>query len=240
DTDFTEFYRLLKLCKQFPTTSQPPPEAFERLFREAKEAGDDVIAILISSGLSGTLQSARTAQAAVGYERIHLIDTLTAIMPQRLLVEYAVKLRDAGTGIGEMLSECEYVRDRLRVWGMIDSLTYLYMGGRLSRTAALAGNLLHIRPIVTSNEKGVIALAGRGRNHQALMTRFAADQPFDDRFPVIFGYTDTAEGAQKLMAQATEAYGLRETSIHPIGGLVGAHVGPNGAALAYVMRRKVK
>lgn len=233
DVDFSEFYRLLEKAKEFPKTSQPPPEAFERVFREAKAAGDSVIGVMISSGLSGTLQSARVAMESAGFANAHLVDTRCAIMPQRILVERAVAMRDAGQPFQEIVDALEALRDRVKVYGMLPSLTYLYKGGRLPRTVALAGNLLRIRPVITARD-GVIKLVGRGRGYQALLSRLEEAPGFDPAFPVYFGYTGTDETAKKMMKQAMEQFPIQRTGIFPIGGLIGAHVGPGGFAVAFV------
>lgn len=235
DEDFSQFYSLLQSEKKFPTTSQPAPEAFIAPFEAAKKAGDPLVAILISSGLSGTLQSARVAKDAVGYDGIHLIDSRCAIMAQRILVEYATKLRSARETVDSLVKKVESVRDRVRVFGMLDTLTYLYKGGRLSRTVALAGNLLHIKPVITAKD-GVIAVVGRGRNDQALIDRFES-MGYDPEFPVYFGYTANDANAQRLMSHTLAQFPkIGRTGLFPIGGLIGAHVGPDGMAIAFVPR----
>ncbi len=233
DEDFSGFYRLLQTSDAFPTTSQPSPEAFAKVFREAQAAGDSVLGILISSKLSGTLQAARVAIETTGFTDVHLVDSRCAIMPQRILVEYAVKLRNAGERFSEIIRSVESVRDRVKVYGILDTLTYLYKGGRLSKTVALAGNLLHIRPIITALD-GVIKLVGRARGYQALLAKLAEAPGFDVNFPVYFGYTAVEDTCKRMFKQAMEQFDIRETGIFPIGGSIGAHVGPNGYAVAYV------
>lgn len=236
DEDFSVFYRMLQNEKEFPTTSQPSPEAFARVFQAAKDAGDSVIAILISSGLSGTIQSAQVARDMVEGADVRIVDSHIAIMPQRILVEYAVQLRDQGVEPGEIVRRVESARDRLKVFGMLDTLTYLYKGGRLSRTVALAGNLLHIKPVITIKNHA-IALDGRGRNHTALLKRFE-ELGYDPAFPVYFGYTANDANVQKLMKHVMEKFPLEKTGVFPIGGVIGAHVGPNGMAIAFVQKEK--
>ncbi len=233
DEDFREFYRLLEACEQFPKTSQPAPEVFAKIYRDAQAKGDSVIGIMISSGLSGTLQSARVALENTGFKDAHLVDSQTAIMPQRILVEYAVKLRDAGKPFEEIVRRVESARDRVRVYGVLETLTYLYKGGRLSKTVALAGNLLHIKPVITARD-GVIKLVGRARGYQALLAKLAEPPGFAPDFPVYFGYTAVDDTCKRLMKQALEQFPIRETGMFPIGGNVGAHVGPRGYAVAFV------
>lgn len=234
DPDFSRFYELLKKTKGFPTTSQPAPADFQWIFEEAKAAGDTVVAILISKGMSGTFQSAEIARQAVGYPDIHLIDSRAAIMPVRILVEYALSLRAAGESVQGLLQKVEAVRDRVKVYGLLDTLTYLHKGGRLPKTVALAGNMLGIKPIVTTKD-GQIALAGRGRNALALLSRLEIDG-FDPEFPVYFGYSADDTNCLKLMKQASEQFPIRKTGMFPIGSIVGAHIGPGGNAISFVRK----
>lgn len=235
DEDFHVFYTLLQSEKEFPTTSQPPPEPFVKVFEEAKAAGDSVLAILLSSGLSGTVQSAQIAKDTVGYDNVHIIDSRSAIMPLRAMVEYAVGLRDAGEPLDRIVERVMAIRDRSKIYGMLDTLTYLHKGGRLPRTVAIAGNLLHIKPVITL-KNGVIGMSGRGRNFGSLLKLFAEDD-FDPDFPVYFGYTWDATNCQKMMNQALEQFPIQHTGIFPLGGVIGAHVGPGAMAISYVKKK---
>lgn len=234
DKDYNTFYQRLKNEKAFPKTSQPPPEAFMVPFRAAKEAGDTVIGVLLSGGISGTYQSAQIAKEAVGYDGIHLIDSRTAIMGQRLLIERGMQMRDAGADAASIVASLEGLVSRVRVYGLIDTLTYLHKGGRLSRAKALAGNLLHIRPLVTLAD-GVIAIAGRGRNYNALLKPME-EMGFDPAFPVYFGYTADKTKALQAMQHALTQYTLEKTGLFSIGPIIGAHVGPGAMAVAFVQK----
>lgn len=234
DADFSTFYSLLKQTKGFPKTSQPAPEPFMTAFEAARDAGDTLIAILISGGLSGTLQSAQIAKDTVGYDGIHLIDSRIAIMPQRFLVEWADKLRREGKGVVEIVREIETLKERVVVFGMLDTLTYLQKGGRLSKAAALAGNLLRIKPVITIGD-GAIVTAGRGRNFMTLIERFE-ETGYDPAYPVYFGYSYDAEKGKKLMEATLKKHAIARTGIFPIGGVIGAHVGPGGVAISFVKK----
>lgn len=234
DADTSEFYRLLQADVGFPKTSQPPPEAFAAIFADAREKGDSVVAVLISSGLSGTFQSAQIAKDMVGYQDVYLIDSRCAIMPQRILVERAAEMRDAGSCAAEIAGAMESLRERVRVFGILDTLHYLYKGGRLPRTVALAGDLLHIKPVITARD-GVIKLVGRGRNAMSLLNWFTEKVGFDPTYPVYFGFTASDAPCKKLMTHVCEQFRNIRTGIFPIGGTVGAHVGPNGSAISFVL-----
>lgn len=234
DAGFRAFYRRLESGKVFPKTSQPPPEDFESAFEKAREAGDSVVAVLVSSGLSGTYQTAEMVRQAGGYADVHLVDSRTAIMSQRILTEHALRLRDEGLDAASIAEALRTLVPRVQVFGMLDTLTYLYRGGRLSRTASLAGNLLHIRPVITARD-GVIAMVGRGRKYQAIL-KYLDEYGYDPSFPVYLGYTADASRAETLEKLLLEKHpDIRHTGIYPIGPVIGAHVGPNGVGIAFVM-----
>lgn len=232
DHDYSEFYRLLESNAGFPKTSQPPPEAFAERFEAAKAAGDSLVAVLISSGLSGTFQSALVAKDMVGYGDVHIVDSRCAIMPQRIMVERAAQMRDAGHGAAEIVSAMESLKERVKVYGLLDTLHYLYKGGRLPRTVALAGDLLRIKPVVTARG-GVIKLVGKGRNVMSLLNWMK--DGFDPGYPVYFGFTATDEKCRKLMDYVCGHMEVRRTGMFPIDGCIGAHVGPRGSAIAFVL-----
>ncbi len=233
DEDFSIFYKLLAMAKEFPTTSQPPPEPFIAMFQEAKAAGDSVICITLSSKLSGTMQSAQIAKDTVGYENIHLLDSGTVAIAERILVEQAVKLRAEGKDFQTLVAELEALRGRIRLWALLDTLTYLYKGGRLSRTSAFAGNLLRIKPVITIAD-GIVQLDGKARSYQAVLDRFAQAPGFDPAYPVHFGYSSVDDTCLKMARQAQEQFPIVKSGIFPIGSVIGAHAGPGACAVAYV------
>lgn len=235
DEDFSRFYALLESEKTFPTTSQPAPAAFARAFERARDAGDSVVCVLISSGLSGTVQSARIARDTVGYDAIHIIDSRSAIMPLRILVEHAAALAGQGLAPGDIVRQVEALSTRVQVFGMLDTLTYLAKGGRLPRAVALAGNLLHIKPVVTLRD-GVIVTSGRGRNGQAVV-KAMEDMGYDPAFPVYFGYTAGDDKIRQMQQQTLAKHpDIRETPPVSIGGVIGAHVGPGAVAVGFVKK----
>ena len=156
-----EFFKLLTEGKDFPKTSQPSPSNFLECFEEAKEAGDSVIAILVSSALSGTLQNAVLAKSMADYENIFIIDSKIATLGMRILVDRAVKLRDAGRTVQEIVDEVENLSPRLRLFAGLDTLEYLAKGGRLSKTSATLGNLANLKPIITFTAEGNVSLCGK-------------------------------------------------------------------------------
>lgn len=144
-------------------TSQPPVERFQRVFQAALDQGREVVAVLISAGLSGTANSARLAAGmTTAPSRIHIVDSQNTAIVLKFLVERAVELAEAGRPAGEIEGELLGLADRSNVLIAVRSLDYLHNGGRLTRVQAMLGSLLHICPIVTCVE-GRAAMVGKVR-----------------------------------------------------------------------------
>ena len=138
DLDHPTFYKMLGETKALPTTSQPTPDEFLTHFERAKEQGDSLICLLLSSKLSGTVQSARIAADLCGYDQIYIIDSEAAIIVLRALLDLGEKLRDEGKSAPEIVEELERVKKRWRVFGIVDTLDNLHKGGRLPASTAIA------------------------------------------------------------------------------------------------------
>jgi len=238
DTDFAEFFDLLKQAKTLPTTSQATPDDFAKAFQKLGADGDTVIAILLSSGLSGTVQSAHIAKETLPGQDIRVVDSLGAVMAHRILVEEAVRMRDEGKTADEIIGKLEEIRPRIRTWAMVDTLTYLAKGGRLKKSAAFAGNLLGVKPILTIKGDGTLDVVAKARGYQAVMAKFAEGPEHDPEYPVYFGYTgkDSVAAGQRLMDAICGRFEIEKTGMHPIGQLIGTHLGPGCVAVVYVMK----
>ena len=141
-----EFYAHLKVDKIPPRTSQPSPQSFMTIFEDAKENGDQVIAILISSNLSGTYQCARLAAESCDFEDIFFVDSRTASQGEAILVREALRLRDEEhLPAHAIVAELEQLKQRIRVLAVVDSLKHLHKGGRLPAAVALVGGALGFR-----------------------------------------------------------------------------------------------
>lgn len=232
-----EFYTKLKEAKEFPTTSQPNPEQFLKYFEMAKNENDTVIAILISSKLSGTTQSAKIAKELSGYDDIYIIDSLNTITGLRLLVEYAVKLRDEGKSPSDIVNTIEQAKNRIVLTAFVDTLDYLHKGGRLSKTSAIIGTILNIKPLIYLKD-GELGVFGKARGINGAINQVVDSikerDEIDDTMPVYFGYTHIKDACLEFKKLAEDKYGLKDTRIHSIGAIVGAHVGEGAAAVVYL------
>ena len=222
-----------------PKTSQPSPDAFLSVFEEAKAAGDEVICITIAAVLSGTLQSAMIAREMADYASIHVIDSLTAAIAQKMLVLHACRLRDEGqltaAQIAQALSD---LRPRIRLFACLDTLEYLARGGRIPKAAASLGTMVRFKPLVTLSEDGHVELAGKGIGmHRATdaVIRLVEGCEIDRSFPVIPIYSHTPENCLAFVRKLNAAgIACEEDGIMPIGATISTHIGPGAFGLVFV------
>ena len=158
DIDRQRFYERLVESDVLPTTSQPSPDAFAQLFDQVEAAGDSAVVLTISHKLSGTYQSA--CIAAEGRERIFVVDTMSASIGSGILARYAID--NAHLPAGELAALLERRRQDVCIIGLVDTLEYLKKGGRISKTAAFAGGLLNIHPVLTLTD-GEVTIIGKAR-----------------------------------------------------------------------------
>ena len=233
-----EFYQKLIESDVHPTTSQVPPYEFEEKFREAREAGDTVLCITLTSKLSGTYQSANIA--AEDYEDIvTIVDSENVAVGERLLVELAVKLRAEGKSIKEIADVLNEEKKKIRLIALLDTLEYLKKGGRISGTAAAVGGLLSIKPVIAI-EHGEITVLGKARgskNGQNLLREYSVKQgSIDYTKSCLHAYTGLSdELLRKYIADSEELYAGfgRELPICTIGSSIGTHAGPGAIAVAF-------
>lgn len=240
DLSFDEFYEKLQSADELPFTSQPSPNDFLNIFNDAKECNDSVVYIGISSKLSGTLQSAHIAKETSEYDDIYLIDSLQAVVGLRILVEYAVKLRDEGKTASEIYEIISEARTRVDLWAMVDTLKYLYKGGRLSKGAAALGSMIQIKPIITLKDGAIEVIdKARGLNGgiKSILNFMDNSTGIDPVMPVYYGYTYIGENCSKLKSKADEKYGLTGTNSYPVGGVIGTHIGPGAIVIGYIRKK---
>ena len=199
-----EFYEKLIECGTIPTTSQVSPHDFEAKFKEVKEAGDTAVVICLSSLLSGTYQSAHIALD--GYEDcITLVDSLNVCLGEQILVLYAVKLRDEGLSAKEIAEKLEEKKKDVCVLAVFDTLEYLKQGGRISKTAAWAGNILSIKPVIAI-EKGEVAILGKARGskngNNILIQEVKNKNGIDFSMPYMLGYSGLDDCSGSILRTA--------------------------------------
>ena len=233
------FYELLTGSDEFPKTSQASPAVLEALLERAKAQGDEAIYITLSSALSGTYQTACMVREDVDYEGNFVFDGKNATGGQRLLVEYACRLRDEGKNAAQIIAGLESIRDRIELYACVNTLEYLHKGGRISHAVYTLGNLAQIKPIISVDVEGKVALPakamGMRKGMDLLCKRLTARKP-DENHPVYVMYTDDRSVARALAARM-EAQGLGsvpDERIIQVGAAIGAHIGPGACGIVYV------
>ena len=238
ELDRAEFYRMLMEKGGFPKTSQPSVAAFEEIFKDVKKKGDEMICILISSTLSGTYQSALMAKEMVDYDKIYLLDSMSATYAIKILTDYGCRLREEKKSAREILEALETLKQKIHIEFIVDTLEYLYRGGRLSKTATTIGTLANIKPVLTLDASGIIKVEekslGLSRAYKAIVHKLQRVHP-DTGFPVytLCSYgTENTENLEKALKQAE----IPITGRLQIGAAVGTHIGPGAAGVIYVAK----
>ena len=227
---FHQFYDLLRQGKR-STTSQAKLDTFLQLFREALDAGQDVLYIGFSSGLSGTFHAgcmARDELAPLYPDRkILCVDSLSATGGEYLLVDKARSMRDSGCTAEVTAAAIEQMRLHVIHLVTVDDLNHLHRGGRLSKTSAVVGSLLGIKPLIWVNDEGKLEVCGKVRGRQKAIQHLAERtlREISDKNQVVrIGHGDCPDDAQTL-ADLLQKGGVR-ADIRCIGTVIGSHTGP--------------
>lgn len=237
----TEFYEKLIESSTLPITSQIPPFHFEEAIRNAHADGDAVIVITLSGKLSGTWQSAVTA-AAQFEEQVYVVDSENVTIGEHILIEYAFRMIEQGMDAPAIVEELNRTKKKIRLVALLDTLEYLKKGGRISKTAAFAGNVLSIKPVIIVQD-GEVSVLGKARGskqaNNLIVEQIHAAGGIDFTKPYFLGYTGLSTNL--IEKYITDNAGLweKETDSLPIesvGGTIGTHVGPGAIAVAWVAR----
>lgn len=238
------FYEKLEANKELAHTSQVNTGEFAKLFEQAVSNGDDVVAITISGGLSGTYQSAKLA-AAEYPDRVFVVDSLNATAGTQVLIQRALAMRNEDKTAKEIFDELEALKKRVRLFVRLETLEYLKRGGRISKTSAVLGGILHIKPILTLNGEGKLETVGKARgirqSHQMMNDSIIACGGIDFSMPVVMTYAgDINDGSvQKYMDDSAAVFGDKYgcVTVGQLGCVIGTHTGPGAIVIAFVPKR---
>ncbi|WP_334071755.1 MULTISPECIES: DegV family protein [Paenibacillus] len=242
DITASEFYDKLTKSRELPTTSQTSPSQYVEVYRELmrKHPGSPIISIHISSGMSGTYQSARLAKEMLEEEAgepadITVIDSLCATYGFGLQVVLAARMAKQGATAEEIRAEVERVGKGRRLYFLVDVLEYLQKGGRIGKAAAILGTLLNIKPILSVDREGIIYAVDKVRGHKKAVSRVIElfKKDFGDHKDVHIAVCDAVnpEGAEEIIRLMSEHFTLHEVVRTSIGAVVGTHVGPGTVAV---------
>ena len=229
-----DFYEKLASSKDMPRTSQANPVVFGELFEEAVNAGDEVVCVTISSKLSGTFQSAEIA-ADDFPGKVFVVDSENVALSSAILVEYALQLVDEGKSAQTIAEELRTVSGKVRLFAVVDTLEFLQRGGRVSKTVAIAGRLLAIKPIIGIVD-GKVEMVGKARGNKAAnrqMNQEVEKLGIDLTKPILLGYTGVDDSLLKKYMTECAGFWPEDAKSMIVSGVVGAHAGPGAVAVAF-------
>ena len=243
-----QFYERLIETDEIPKTSQITPFEYRSNFEKAVKAGDQVVCFTLSSGVSGSYQSA--CVAAQEFEGdVFVVDTQQFCISEAIIVERAVQMRDMGMSAAEIFAAIEAEKKDAHVLAIFNTLEYLKLGGRISAAAAFAGGLLSLKPVLTI-EDGVVRILGKARgsrNGNNMLTEFAEKLGgIDFGRPFCFGYTGFSdEMLKKYIHDSARLYEDKidvndpdKFRIHKVGATIGTYAGPGAIAVAFFAAKK--
>ncbi len=226
-----EFYTRL-VGGEYPHTSLPSVEQFTEAFIGTD--GQPTLVILIASALSGTVNAAELAKREGGFTNVHIYDSKCTTAMLRIMVETACKNREKP--LQEVVAILDELRPRIRIFACLDTLDYLYKGGRIKKSIAIVGGLLGIKPLITFTPEGAVVMHGKAHGQKKALKALAeiyAKHSLDSDYPVYFLQTDTDAPALEVM-RATGNEGAEKFRICCA---VGTHIGPNAAGMVFVVKK---
>ena len=245
-TDLSQFYAMMREGKVI-TTSLPNLQESRETIEALLKDGRDVLYLGFSSGLSGTYQAIELllAELAGLYpdRTVCSVDTLAASGGEGLLVYYTAKMRDEGATVEAVRDWVEDHKLHLAHWFTVDDLMFLFRGGRVSRTAAWAGTVLNIKPVMHVDDEGHLIplekVRGRKKSLKALVDHMeqTADAPVADQ-TVFITHGDCLEDAEYVADLVRERFGVTDIMINWVDPVIGAHSGPGTMALFFLASQR--
>ena len=238
-----EFYEAMR-NGSMPTTAQVNPENAKALLEPYLKEGKDILHIAFSSGLSGTYKSSRIAAEELMEEypdrKIIVVDSLSASLGQGLLVWLAQQKKELGQTLEDVVDWVEKNKLKMVHLFTVDDLNHLYRGGRVSRTTAIVGSMLNIKPVLHVDNEGKLTAIGKVRGRKKALQELV--KLMDEKIgsfgagcdTIFISHGDCEQDAQYVAAKVKEKYDIKNIIINQVGATIGAHSGPGTMALFFV------
>ncbi|NFJ06903.1 DegV family protein, partial [Clostridium botulinum] len=230
---YKQFYEAM-IKGEIPKTSQPSPEAYYKVFKELIDKDKDILYVCVSSGLSGTYNSANIAKNMIldefGNARIEIVDVLTASLGQGIMIMKAMDMKKNGLTIDEVTSYLEENKLNLNSYMVVNDLIHLKRGGRISTAAALIGTVLNIKPILTLNDEGRVITVRKAKGRKVAIRKLAEivieriKNPEEEIVAISHGDSDL--DAEKLRERILKEIKVKDIIINYVGPVVGTYGGP--------------
>ncbi|NHJ86667.1 MAG: DegV family protein [Asgard group archaeon] len=233
-----EFYRRLADSPEMPTTGVPSPKSFYDAFQKASTEAKSVIAILLSQGLSGAIQNAVNVRKQFDGQDITIVDSKVSASCLGLLVLEAAKMAVKGSSKEEILARLDELIPQTRLVVTVDTMEYLYRGGRIGKAKKLFGQALSIKPILHF-EDGIVTSGGTIRGRDEVIKRIKFMAPFVIKNAItdeiFIWHTQDEETANEILEIMKKANGNgKEIRIQEAGPIIGTHVGPKSLGFTYI------
>jgi DegV family protein with EDD domain len=232
DLSIDEFYKLLIEKKFFPKTSLPNLEELKELVDSYTKAGDDVVIVTISSGISGTFSA--FTQMFADYSNVRVIDSYSAVGGVKIIVNEINKMKDKS--LDEIVEAMNKLARRIRIFAIPETLSYLLRGGRLSKKEWLLGTMLNIKPIITIKQSFVKVASkaiGLKKAMKAVVDALKI-QKCDKNYPIVPSYTYNKDNLDKLIEMTDDDYKSIMTEYDNLDPVIACHWGPNAFGYIFV------
>lgn len=230
-----DYIPLLKSAKEIPKTSQPAVGNFTDVYDRLGADGSEIISIHITSGMSGTFNSAQTA-AGLSKSNVTVVDSKFISFALGFQVVEAAKLAKAGKSVAEIINRVQEVKENSALYLMVDTLDYLLKGGRIGRGRALLGSILKIKPIASLAD-GVYTPVSKVRTYPQLIKYFIKQLETETKHKTIkaigIAHADNYQVATQLKAAITEISGFSDIIIVDTTPIISTHTGPGALAFMY-------
>ena len=236
DIESSEFYKRLKNSKTLPTSSQPSVEEFKTYFHELGKHGDSIAAIMVSSKISGTYASAKTAADEIPELNIRVVDTLTCAMGLGLMVIEAARMAATDRSLDEITAATEKMKQSIYTLFVVDTLDYLFKGGRISGGKHLLGTALNIKPILHFLDGQIKPLTQARSKKKALVTMLdiieerLGKNSMQEAAVMDVDAPDEGDKVAELILTRFNPTNIRRTGVSPV---VGTHIGPGTVGVSF-------
>lgn len=233
-----EFYDRLLQCEELPKTSQVTPYQYEEVYREIIDQGDIPFVISLSSKISGTYNSAVIASKEFD-KKIYILDTLSGSIGEKIFIKYALELSKKYDDPEVLYEKLLEKRDKIKIYYLLDTLEYIYKGGRISKFSAIAGALLSVKPIITL-VNGEVELVGKARGFKkasSILTDTISKLKIDKDLPYMLTYSgndssvlDDYKGKNPILFGDID---INQVPVVNMGSTIGTHVGPGTIGISF-------
>ncbi|WP_077619708.1 DegV family protein [Bacillus sinesaloumensis] len=233
------FYEELKVRKDLPTTSQPPTGEFVELFEQLGKEHDAIISVHLSSGISGTYQGSVTAGEMVEGVKVHSFDSEISCMVQGFYALEAAEMASEGKPADEIMERLNEMKKTMRAYFMVDDLTNLQRGGRLSGAAAFVGSLLQVKPILNFEDKVIVPFEKIRTRKKALNRVFELfDEDASKGVPMraVLIHGNIEEEAKLMKVDLEQKYPNVEFLLSYFGPVIGTHLGEGAIGLGWYQK----